>query len=430
MKKLKALCALTACALIVSLAAPAAAFADSASCKPDGLIAIDEAVTVAVGETYYNNGEVVFNNGGTVFNNGGTVFNNSGVVFNNDGTVYNNGGTVYNNAGTVHNNSGYVEDNSVAAAAVTGGEIISESKTDKADKTDKTDKADKADKEEPAEDEKSEYTVTFAGDYPRFIDTSKIGDVGALTVTADDKITLAPEAGVTITDAVTTAGACTVDNSSKITLQKVDRDGKLTLKFKLDAPVIAPGEGSYADDVLITLTAPYSHAKIYYTLDGSTPTTESTLYTKPFEIDSSCILKAVATAEGAASSETVEASYIFPSIAELDFGTEELGYKAVEAQALAVKNTGLGKLKIMSVKLEGEDKDSFTLSTEKGGTVATGQSDTKTWTVAPKRGLAVGEYEAEAVFILDSGESIDVDIHFSVTAKGTAKNAVKGTAKA
>lgn len=421
MKKLKALCALTACALIVSLAAPAAAFADSASSKPDGLIAIDEAVTVAVGETYYNNGEVVFNNGGTVFNNGGTVFNNSGVVFNNDGTVYNNGGTVYNNAGTVHNNSGYVEDNSVAAAAVTGGEIISESKTDKTDK---------AGKEEPAKDEKSEFTVTFAGDYPRFIDTSKIGDVGALTVTADDRITLAPEAGVTITDAVTTAGACTIDNSGKITLQKVDRDGKLTLKFKLDAPVIAPGEGSYADDALITLTAPYSHAKIYYTLDGSTPTTESTLYTKPFEIDSSCILKAVATAEGAASSETAEASYIFPSIAELDFGMEELGYKAVEAQALAVKNTGLGKLKIMSVKLEGEDKDSFTLSTEKGGTVATGQSDTKTWTVAPKRGLAVGEYEAEAVFILDSGESIDVDIHFSVTAKGTAKNAVKGTAKA
>lgn len=421
MKKLKALCALTACALIVSLAAPAAAFADSASSKPDGLIAIDEAVTVAVGETYYNNGEVVFNNGGTVFNNGGTVFNNSGVVFNNDGTVYNNGGTVYNNAGTVHNNSGYVEDNSVAAAAVTGGEIISESKTDKTDK---------AGKEEPAKDEKSEFTVTFAGDYPRFIDTSKIGDVGALTVTADDRITLAPEAGVTITDAVTTAGACTIDNSGKITLQKVDRDGKLTLKFKLDAPVIAPGEGSYADDALITLTAPYSHAKIYYTLDGSTPTTESTLYTKPFEIDSSCILKAVATAEGAASSETAEASYIFPSIAELDFGMEEQGYKAVEAQALAVKNTGLGKLKIMSVKLEGEDKDSFTLSTEKGGTVATGQSDTKTWTVAPKRGLAVGEYEAEAVFILDSGESIDVDIHFSVTAKGTAKNAVKGTAKA
>lgn len=421
MKKLKALCALTACALIVSLAAPAAAFADSASSKPDGLIAIDEAVTVAVGETYYNNGEVVFNNGGTVFNNGGTVFNNSGVVFNNDGTVYNNGGTVYNNAGTVHNNSGYIEDNSVAAAAVTGGEIISESKTEEAEK---------ADKEEPAEDEKSEYTVTFAGDYPRFIDTSKIGDVGALTVTADDKITLAPEAGVTITDAVTTAGACTTDNSGKITLQKVDRDGKLTLKFKLDAPVIAPGEGSYAENVLITLTAPYSHAKIYYTLDGSTPTTESTLYTKPFEIDSSCILKAVATAEGAASSETVEASYIFPSIAELDFGTEEHGYKAVDAQALAVKNTGLSKLKIMSVKLEGEDKDSFTLSTEKGGTVATGQSDTKTWTVAPKRGLAVGEYEAEAVFILDSGESIDVDIHFSVTAKGTAKNAVKGTTKA
>lgn len=411
MKKLKALCAFVACALLVSLALPAA-FADGSGAD-DSLIAIDDAVTVAVGETYYNNGDLAFNNGGTVFNNGGTVFNNGGVVFNNEGVVYNNGGTVYNNSGTVHNNAGHVEDNSVAAAAVTGADKLSDG-ADKSDKSDKADKADKADK--------SEYTVSFAGDYMRFIDIEGVGDVGALTLTADDEVKITPKDGVTLTDAVTTAGACTVDDEGVITLQKVDRDGTLTLKFKLDAPTVTPDAGAYGDDVLITLSAPYKNAKIFYTLDGSTPTTGSTPYTLPFEIDSSCVLKAIATAEYATPSDEFEANYSFPVVSDVDFGTAQVGYKSVAAKPVTVKNTGLGALKIAGAALAGGDKDSFTLSTEKGGTVATGQSNTKTWTVAPKTGLAAGKYEAEVVFTLDSGDTVDADISFTVKAPA-AKNA-------
>ena len=40
------------------------------------------------------------------------------------------------------------------------------------------------------------------------------------------------------------------------------------------------------------------HTPIYYTLDGSEPTAESTLYTKPVLIDHSCVLKAAALREG------------------------------------------------------------------------------------------------------------------------------------
>lgn len=410
MKKLKALCALVACVLLVSLAMPAA-FADGSDAD-DALIAIDEAVTVAVGETYYNNGDIAFNNGGTVFNNGGTVFNNGGVVFNNEGVVYNNGGTVYNNSGTVHNNAGHVEDNSVAAAAVTGADKLGDS-ADKSDKSDKTDKADKT--------EKSEFTVTFAGDYMRFIDIDGVGDVGALTLTAEDKVKITPKDGVSLTDAVTTAGACTVDDEGVITLQKVDRDGTLTLKFKLDAPTVTPDAGAYGGDVLVTLSAPYKSAKIYYTLDGSTPTTGSTPYTLPFEIDSSCVLKAIATMDYATPSDEVEANYSFPVVLDVDFGSAQVGYKSVAAKPVTVKNTGLGALKITGAALVGDDKDSFTLSTEKGGTVATGQSNTKTWTVAPKTGLAAGEYEAEVVFTLDSGDTIDADISFTVKAPAAKK---------
>ena len=80
-----------------------------------------------------------------------------------------------------------------------------------------------------------------------------------------------------------------------------------------------------------------------------------------------------------------------------------------------MKNTGLGELVIESVALEGGDSSSFILSTTDGGTVATGQSDNKTWTVVPKKGLAAGEYETEAVFTLSSGDKVSVDIDFKVS---------------
>ena len=67
-----------------------------------------------------------------------------------------------------------------------------------------------------------------------------------------------------------------------------------------------------------------------------------------------------------------------------------------------------------SVRLEGDDADCFVLSREKGGKVATGQREEKLWTVAPVDGLEVGEYEAEIVFTLASGDRLSDDFSFTV----------------
>ena len=107
--------------------------------------------------------------------------------------------------------------------------------------------------------------------------------------------------------------------------------------------------------------------------------------------------------------------YLYPVIKDIKFDNAAVGYRQPDAKALVVKNTGLGELVIESVSLEGDDKDCFKLSTEKGGTIATGQSDSKTWTVVPNKGLAAGEYEAEAVFTFDSGDTARVEISFKVT---------------
>ncbi len=55
----------------------------------------------------------------------------------------------------------------------------------------------------------------------------------------------------------------------------------------------------------VTITAANSKA-IYYTLDGSEPTTGSTLYTEPFDVYSACTVKAFATGDGFTDSQVAE----------------------------------------------------------------------------------------------------------------------------
>ena len=61
----------------------------------------------------------------------------------------------------------------------------------------------------------------------------------------------------------------------------------------LDAPFIS-GTETFFDNTTVTITAD-NVATIYYTLDGTDPTKESTLYTAPFTITNSCTVKAIAT---------------------------------------------------------------------------------------------------------------------------------------
>jgi uncharacterized protein YjdB/tetratricopeptide (TPR) repeat protein len=66
---------------------------------------------------------------------------------------------------------------------------------------------------------------------------------------------------------------------------------------KAAAPSSDKASGTFATTISVALTSPTANTKVYYTLDGTTPTRDSKLYTGPFIIQKSATLKAFAASE-------------------------------------------------------------------------------------------------------------------------------------
>jgi len=80
-------------------------------------------------------------------------------------------------------------------------------------------------------------------------------------------------------------------------------------------PVVTPAAGTYTKAIKVTMTDSTLHAQIRYTLDGSSPTVTSTLYSKPFTLASSATLTAKAFLAGSGSSIPVQNFYLInPSV--------------------------------------------------------------------------------------------------------------------
>ena len=93
-------------------------------------------------------------------------------------------------------------------------------------------------------------------------------------------------------------------------------DGTISFLFRglsnVEAPTFSPNGGSfdYGSSVNVTITCGTSGASIYYTTDGSVPTTTSTRYTGALTFNTYTVLKAIAVKDGESSGVT-EATYSF-----------------------------------------------------------------------------------------------------------------------
>ena len=91
----------------------------------------------------------------------------------------------------------------------------------------------------------------------------------------------------------------------------------------LPPPIIAPNGGIYTNSVTVTLTDATNGTSIYYTLDGTAPTTGSILYNGPFVLTNTVAVNAIATKAGAFNSAISSASFINSS--SIGSGTGLLG---------------------------------------------------------------------------------------------------------
>ena len=82
----------------------------------------------------------------------------------------------------------------------------------------------------------------------------------------------------------------------------------ITAPVAVEAPVFDPVGGIYTEAKTVTITCATTGASIYYTLDGSDPTTASTEYIEPLTISTTTTLKAIAY-NGTDVSEIITATY-------------------------------------------------------------------------------------------------------------------------
>ena len=88
-------------------------------------------------------------------------------------------------------------------------------------------------------------------------------------------------------------------------------------------PTFSPTAGSYSSPQTVTISCSTPSPTIYYTTDGSTPTTSSTVYSTPVAVPSTLTLQAIATAPGFTQSNVGSAAYTITAVPVV--GT--IGYK-------------------------------------------------------------------------------------------------------
>jgi hypothetical protein len=134
------------------------------------------------------------------------------------------------------------------------------------------------------------------------------------------------------------------------TNESLDSDNGLTKSYaplsKCATPAISPAVGAYANGSLvsITITCSTSGAAIYYTTDGTTPSTSKTRYTGAFNItntNANTTVKAIATATSYSQSDPASVVYTFTSpVATPTFSPSPGNYTSTQNISLSTGTTG------------------------------------------------------------------------------------------
>ena len=112
----------------------------------------------------------------------------------------------------------------------------------------------------------------------------------------------------------------------------------LTATAAVSQPKFSKPHGLYDESSLnVTITPKDASAEVFYTTDGSTPTTASTRYTAPLTLKETTLLRAIEVKDGASSAITT-ASYILVS-SVLSQPNNPVGYPTEWGQYAEISGT-------------------------------------------------------------------------------------------
>jgi len=159
--------------------------------------------------------------------------------------------------------------------------------------------------------------------------TSSPTYTGPITISTTETLkAIAVSATRTIMAVVATIGSSASPVSSAV----------YTITPPTAVPAFSPAGGTYSSPQTVTISTATPSATIYYTADGSTPTTSSPVYTGPITISTTVALKAVAVATGSSASLVNIAAYtITPPAALPTFSPAGGTYSS--AQTITINTT-------------------------------------------------------------------------------------------
>jgi len=134
----------------------------------------------------------------------------------------------------------------------------------------------------------------------------------------------------------------------------------ITLPPPAATPTFSPAGGAYSSAQSVTISDATSGATIYYTTNGSQPTTSSPVYSSPINVSTSETLQAIAAASGFTQSATASASYTIGGSGTISLVQEKVlsnngGQIACNptCPSFTVNSTGAGDLLFVSAVATG-----------------------------------------------------------------------------
>jgi ribosomal protein S27E len=111
----------------------------------------------------------------------------------------------------------------------------------------------------------------------------------------------------------------------------------------VSTPTFSPEAGTYTSAQSVEISCATSGATIYYTTDGSTPTSASTVYSAPIDVSSTTTIKAYATASGMNDSAVASATYTIGAtqqVATPTFSPEAGTYTSAQSVEISCATSG------------------------------------------------------------------------------------------